>query len=44
LSTKLEKRAEKVLPGSEVGGRKGRGQGENVAQTMYAHVSKCINN
>jgi hypothetical protein len=42
-STKLEIRAEQILPGSEVG-RGGedsvRGQGENMTQTMYAHVNK----
>jgi hypothetical protein len=41
-STKLEKRAEQVLPGSEQGGkrRRGCGQGKEMAQTMYAHVNK----
>jgi hypothetical protein len=42
-STKLEIRAEQVLPGSE-GGRGGEGgsgrQGVEMAQTMYAHVNK----
>jgi hypothetical protein len=33
-STKLEKRAEQVLPGSK------GGQGGEMAQTMYAHVNK----
>jgi hypothetical protein len=38
-STKLEKRAEQVLPGSE--GKEGwGGQGGEMAQTMYAHVNK----
>jgi hypothetical protein len=37
-STKLEKRAEQVLPGNwGVGGTGGWGE---VAQTMYTHVSK----
>jgi hypothetical protein len=31
--TKSEKRVEQVLPGS----------GEEVAQTMYTHISKCKN-
>jgi hypothetical protein len=42
-STKLEKRAEQVLPGSEGlwrGEGGGRGQGGEMAQTMYAHVNK----
>jgi hypothetical protein len=41
-STKLEKRVEQVLPGSEVGGRKreGQRQGGEMAQTMYAHMNK----
>jgi hypothetical protein len=41
-STKLEIRAEQVLPGSEGGGRIGWGwgQGEEMTQTMYAHVNK----
>jgi hypothetical protein len=46
LSTKLEKRAEQVLPGSE-GRRKGKGgweQGEEMTQTKYTHINKCINN
>jgi hypothetical protein len=34
-STKLEKRAEQVLPGS-----KGREQGGEMAQKMYAHANK----
>jgi hypothetical protein len=42
-STKLEIRAEQVLPGSE--GEKGRrgwgcGQRGEMVQTMYAHVNK----
>jgi hypothetical protein len=36
----LEKRAEQVLPGSEEAGEQ-RGK---VAQTMYTHMNKCINN
>jgi hypothetical protein len=35
-STKSVIRAEQVLPGSEGGG----GQGEEMTQTMYAHVNK----
>jgi hypothetical protein len=31
---------EKVLPGSEGGNREERGQGGEVAQTMYAHMNK----
>jgi hypothetical protein len=34
-STKLEKRAEQVLPGSE-----GVGTGAKMAQTMNAHMNK----
>jgi hypothetical protein len=44
-STKLEIRAEQVLPGREGGGRKrvrGAGQGGEMTQTMYAHVNKLI--
>jgi hypothetical protein len=43
-STKLaeQKRAEQVLPGSQ-GGWRVRGQGGEVAQTMYTHINKCIN-
>jgi hypothetical protein len=41
--TKLEIRAEKVLPGSE-GEKKGEGGGggqeREMTQTMYAHVNK----
>jgi hypothetical protein len=37
-STKLEKRAEQVLLGSEWGG-----QGREMSQTMYAHMNKWIN-
>jgi hypothetical protein len=50
---KLEKRAEQVLPGCEGGGEivvggweagwEG-GRGGEVAQTMYTHMNKCINN
>jgi hypothetical protein len=42
-STKLEIRAEQVLPGSEGGGgrkRVGQGQGGEMTQTVYAHVKK----
>jgi hypothetical protein len=42
-STKLEKRAEQFLPGNE-GGWRGvegdRGQRGEMAQTMYAHMTK----
>jgi hypothetical protein len=38
-STKSEKRMEQVLPGSGERRRKS----EEVAQTMYIHVSKCKN-
>jgi hypothetical protein len=43
-STKLEIRAEQILPGSEgVGGeRKGVGDGEKMAQILYAHMNKPI--
>jgi hypothetical protein len=42
FSTKLEKRAEQVLPGSEEGRgeRVGMGDWGEMAQTMYAHVNK----
>jgi hypothetical protein len=41
LSTKSEKkRTKQDLPGSR-GWRWGLGMGEEVAQTMYTHVSKC---
>jgi hypothetical protein len=36
-STKLETRAEQILPGSKSGGE---GQGKEMTQTMYAHVNK----
>jgi hypothetical protein len=41
-STKLEIRAEQVLPGSGGGGEEDgdRGQGGEMTQTMYAHVNK----
>jgi hypothetical protein len=45
-STKLEKRAEQVLSGSEGGGRKrerGGGQGSKMAQTMSAHMNRIKN-
>jgi hypothetical protein len=37
-STKLEIKAEEILPGSE--GRERRGPGEETTQTMYTHVNK----
>jgi hypothetical protein len=43
----LEKRAKQVLPGSEGGGRereKGLGGKGEIAQTMYTHINKCIEN
>jgi hypothetical protein len=43
FSTKLEIRAEQVLPGSERGRRRESGvgeQGREMTQTMYAHVNK----
>jgi hypothetical protein len=43
----LEKRSEQVLLGSEGHSREeegGSSQGEEVAQAMYTHVNKCINN
>jgi hypothetical protein len=44
-STKLEKRAEQVLSGSEGGAGKEWGrEGGEMAQTMYAHMNKWINN
>jgi hypothetical protein len=43
-STKLAKRTEQVLPGSGGEERGLRGQGGEVAQTMYTHMNKCINN
>jgi hypothetical protein len=42
-STKLEIRVEQLLPGRECvwgGKREGRGQGGEMAQTMYVHVNK----
>jgi hypothetical protein len=40
-STKLEKKAEQVMPGSEGGiGRRWRRQGGEMVQTMYARVNK----
>jgi hypothetical protein len=52
FSTKLEKRADQVLPGSDGAGgwggagRRGRGQraGGEMAQTMHEHVNKLIKN
>jgi hypothetical protein len=39
----LEKKAKQVLPGSEWEvGERGRVQGGEMAQTMYAHLNKCI--
>jgi hypothetical protein len=42
ISTKLEKRADQVLPGSEGDGgeREGTGAGREMAQTVYAHMNK----
>jgi hypothetical protein len=37
-STKLEIRAEKILPGSK--GRERRGPGEEMTQTVYPHMNK----
>jgi hypothetical protein len=41
----LEKRAEQILPGSEGGGGRERGQGAGGrnGQTMYVHLNKWIN-
>jgi hypothetical protein len=40
-STKLEKRTEEVLLGNEGGvGRRERGEGGEMVQTMYAHMNK----
>jgi hypothetical protein len=36
----LEKRAKQVLPGSKRVGVKRRGQGEEMGQTIYAHMNK----
>jgi hypothetical protein len=42
-STKLEIRAEQILPGSEgEREREGKEEGGEMTQTMYAHVNKCI--
>jgi hypothetical protein len=46
FSTKL-KREEQVLPRSDGGEGEeevGRGQGGEMAQTVYRHMNKCINN
>jgi hypothetical protein len=46
-STKLEKKEKQILPVSERGSGKGKGnwgQGGEMAQTMYTHMNKCINN
>jgi hypothetical protein len=42
FSTKLEIRAEQVLPGSKMGWGEGAGAGDERRndQTMYAHVNK----
>jgi hypothetical protein len=43
----LEKRAKHVVPGSKRGWgrrRRARGQGEEVAQTMYMHMNKQLIN
>jgi hypothetical protein len=42
-STKLEKRTEQVLPGSEKGWEEKREEWGEVAQTMYVHMNKFIN-
>jgi hypothetical protein len=42
-STKLEKRAEQVLPGRQGGEgerMRGQGPGEEMDQTIYAHMNK----
>jgi hypothetical protein len=47
LQQNWKKRAEQVLPGSEVGlggDRGSRVQGGEMTQTMYAHVNKRIKN
>jgi hypothetical protein len=36
----LEKRAEQVLPGSEEGEGRGRRDGGEMAQRIYAHMNK----
>jgi hypothetical protein len=41
-STKLETRAEQVLPGIDGGEVWGGGQGEEMIQRMYAHANKWI--
>jgi hypothetical protein len=43
-STKLEIRAKQVLPGSdELGGEDGGNeQHEEMTQSIYAHVNKCL--
>jgi hypothetical protein len=46
-STKLDKRSEYVLLGNKEGwkgGEVGGGQVGEMAQTMYTHMNKCINN
>jgi hypothetical protein len=43
----MEKTAEQVLPRSEGCGGRGKGDREQrveMAQTMYTHVNKCMNN
>jgi hypothetical protein len=42
-STKLEKRVEQALPGSEGSGWGGGRLGGETAQTMYTHINKIIN-
>jgi hypothetical protein len=39
-STKLVIKAEQDLPGTEWGGGRRGGQGEEMTQIMYAHVNK----